>query len=375
VLFALSLMSKPVLVTLPALMLLLDWWRRGQFGPASWKLVILEKVPLFALSLLITALTIAATAELAGVASLERLPLTTRAANALLAYQTYLAKVFWPMDLAVFYPHPGLSTQLPDPMDTLYTALALVMLTGISAAAIFWRNEVPALLAGWLWFLGALVPNLGLIQAGQQRWADRFSYFALLGLFLALAAVGNKLAGRLRLPAIVQAAVVGFVGVALGVVTWIQVGYWKDSRTLYERTLAVTEYNGFIHGLLGMHLAETGELAEAERQLALSMASAPLPQFDFTYGHVLLERGRQTGKANAERVQEARRHLERAIRLKPSYGLAYYELAVAQIAQGELAAARKTLTTGLDKTTDPHLQANLKKLLEHCEERSPAAPR
>lgn len=374
--FAMSLMSKPVLVTLPALMLLLDWWRRRSLSPASLTRVIVEKVPLFALSLSVTALTVAAHRQISGVAELALLPLSTRWANALVSYQSYLVKTFAPIDLAVFYPHPGLSRQ---PVAILQTGQAALLLAGITAVALVWRNTIPALLVGWLWFLGALVPNIGLIQAGNQSMADRFSYFALLGLFLGIVAVGDRLARQVRLPGVVIAVVVAVPAAALAILSWLQVGYWKDSRTLYLHALEVTQNNAYVHGLLGIHLSEIGDLDGAERHLATATAAVgfvSFAEFHYAYGHVLLERGRKTGAADPAMLLKAWRHLERAISLKPSHVLAHYELAVAQIGLGELAAARKTIADGLEASNDPHIQANLRRLLKHCEEptKAPAAP-
>ena len=186
---ALSLMAKPMLVTLPAIMLLLDYWPLGRLGKVSWTRLVLEKGPFFGLSLLITAITIFAQQQAGAVSALDKLPLNLRLANAVVSYEGYLVKTFWPQDLTCFYPHPGATLTF---FQVLRAGLVMVGITALVVAA---RRKLPAMLVGWLWFVGTLAPVIGLIQAGEQGMADRFTYVPLIGLFLALVAGGDYLAG------------------------------------------------------------------------------------------------------------------------------------------------------------------------------------
>ena len=178
-LFALALLAKPMLVTLPFVLLLLDYWplRRA----VGWRGLVLEKVPLLVLSLAACVMTFLAQIAGGTVASLERVPLAARLSNALLAYVAYLRKAVWPVDLAIYYPHSGRDVPLWQPLA------AGVLLLAVTVLAVALRRRRPALLVGWLWYLGMLVPVIGLVQVGTQSMADRYSYLPLVGVFVALA--------------------------------------------------------------------------------------------------------------------------------------------------------------------------------------------
>jgi Flp pilus assembly protein TadD len=264
ILFALCLMAKPMGVTLPLVLLLLDFWPLGRVGQGTpgWRRLVLEKAPLFALSALSSAVTYLAQATAGAVTSLERIPFASRAANAVLSYWGYLGKALWPAKLSVFYPHrePGLG----DPSVILGAA----GLAAVTVAAWRRRGREPYLLAGWLWFLVTLLPVIGLVQVGEHAMADRYTYIPLVGPFLALGWGAKDLAcswpasrGPQRWFAVLTVAL-------LGVATWRQTTYWRDSEALFSRALRVTEGNWLAHNNYGVALFRQGSPKEAVEHFA-----------------------------------------------------------------------------------------------------------
>jgi tetratricopeptide (TPR) repeat protein len=260
---ALGLLAKPMLVTLPCVLLLLDGWPLGRLtGPTgrldagrTWRAV-REKLPLFGLAAASCLVTLRAQSGGGAVASLERVSLADRVANALVAYLVYLRKFAWPIDLAVFYPHPGSQLPLWKPL------LAAALLLGATLLALRAWPRRGYLAVGWLWFLGMLVPTIGLVQVGSQALADRYMYLPLAGLAIALAwgaadAVGTR-GGRGA--ALAGAALLGVVLLAVG--TRAQLRHWHDSVSLFSHALEVTDENHIAHAFLGAAYAERGRTAE-----------------------------------------------------------------------------------------------------------------
>jgi tetratricopeptide (TPR) repeat protein len=261
---ALGLLAKPTLVTLPCVLLLLDAWplgrlARGGRNPDARRFgqALIEKLPLFALAAAASFITWHAQAAARVVASLERVPLGERVANALVAYAIYLRQFFWPSGLAVFYPHPGAGLALWKPL------LAAALLLGLTALALRSWPRRGQLAVGWLWFLGMLVPTIGLVQVGSQAHADRYMYLPLAGLAIALAWSAPELVGARRRAALAGAAALAIA--LLAVATRLQLRHWRDSVSLFEHALAVTENNHIAHVQLGAAYAEQGRLAETIR--------------------------------------------------------------------------------------------------------------
>jgi Flp pilus assembly protein TadD len=304
---ALALLSKPVAVTLPLALLLLDVWPlRRIFEPDAarfslrpgWQRAVLEKLPLLALAALASAVTFSVQGE-AGALRSDVVPLPTRVANAGLAYVDYLRDSLWPSGLGVFYPYPAARLKSAEPW------LAYGVLLALTAACVALARRRPSLLVGWLWFLGTLVPMIGLIQVGGQARADRYMYVPLVGLSIALVwgALGGT-RGLLRARPVAIAACVAVL-VALGVAARTQVRHWRDPITLYERALAVTQNNHNMHGNLGTLLAERGDLEGAERHLRESLRIRPEAGTDrVSLGLVLARRGRWA---------DARREIQRGL--------------------------------------------------------------
>ena len=261
---ALGLAAKPMLVTLPCVLVLLDIWplRRElplwQFGR--------EKLPLFALSLASAVATLAAQAG--SLASTDALPLGHRFANAALAYLGYLRILAWPRGLAVFYP-------MPATFPFVQAALSATLLAGLTVLAFWLRRRAPFAMVGWFWYLGTLVPVIGLVQVGSQAAADRYTYLPSIGLFVVVAWGLPELMGSGRAARIGLAGGVSVAILALVVGTRAQIGTWRDSESLYRHALAVTENNHVAHQNLAQTLAAQGKRAEAIEHFRAALAIRP----------------------------------------------------------------------------------------------------
>lgn len=262
----LGLMVKPMLVTMPFLLLLMDYWpcRRMAFkgSPVPFSRLVLEKVPLMALSAASVVMTLLAAAEGGALKTLDHFPLGLRVANALNAYLLYVGKLLWPFDLAVFYPYAA-----PKPLQTV---LAAVLIGAMTLLALRKARQAPWLPVGWLWYLGTLVPVIGLVQVGRQSMADRYVYVPFIGLFIILVwllAWGIGGAGRRR------AAIRGLAIAALcvtvvfwGVLSQRQLRHWRSSRALFEQALAVNPVNDIAHNNLAHALFVEGDWEGAVAQ-------------------------------------------------------------------------------------------------------------
>jgi tetratricopeptide (TPR) repeat protein len=285
---ALGLLSKPMLVTAPFTLLLLDYWPLERLRPEKRALLraVGEKLPLFALAALVGAVAYVTQAQASAIASGDLLPLHVRLANAAESYVAYALRAVWPADLAVYYPHPR-GVEAPT-----RAAAAAALLVLASYAAVRGRVARPHVLMGWLWYLGTLVPVIGLVQIGQQARADRYTYVPLVGLAIAVAWGATALVRRhprLRW----AAAAGGLVGLtALGVASWHQVQHWENSLALYRRAVAVTRANPLAHYGLGRALRRAGQTDEAAAHLGEAIRLRPhwaRPRTDLA--ELLAERG------------------------------------------------------------------------------------
>jgi len=310
-----ALLAKPMAVTLPCTLLLLDFWPLQRHYATSWRRLAMEKIPLFLLTIGTCWMTIQARREHA-VVTTEALTILSRLSNALVSYAAYLSMIFWPAKLGVFYPHPI----APQPLLALLAAVLLFILTGLA----WWqRKKRPYLLFGWLWFLGVLVPVLGFVQVGSQARADRFTYVPALGIFVAVVWMVRELGAQspraLRLLA-------GPVLAACALLTARQVTYWMDGTTLFEHTIAVTKNNACAHSNAGLHRARDGDLEAAIRHFQQSLRiqpdQAPIWQ---DFGAALLRIGRPSEAAEAFRM---------SLRYEPENFNATYQLAVSLQSSG-----------------------------------------
>jgi hypothetical protein len=263
----LGLMSKPMLVTLPFVLMLLDYWPLGRMSPDNRApkgtlfshvpplgRLLLEKVPLLILSGASCAITIFAQK---GGDSIGQFPLVIRAGNAAISYVTYIRKVLWPSSLTIFYPHPKYSISLA------LAAGAGLLLSGATVFAAFQARKRPYLLMGWLWYLGTLVPVIGLVQAGNQAMADRYTYIPLVGLFIAAVWGMAEVAAGWRIPKRAMTGLAGIWLAALAGAAWLQVGYWRGPVPLFSHALEVTKDNWIAHHVLGEEALRTGQYDDA----------------------------------------------------------------------------------------------------------------
>src|SRR5436190_848033 len=256
VVFALAcgLMSKPMLVTLPFVLLLLDHWPLDRIRGRFWKRVA-EKIPLLALSAVSSIGTLVA--QKGAVGWTEELPILERINNAIISYVLYIWQMVWPANLAVFYPHPE-NRLLP--WEIISSLLLLVCVTAIAIAL---RKQRPYLLTGWLWYLGMLVPVIGLVQVGWQGRADRYTYLPQIGLYIAITWGVANLMDLHRQRRATLSTVAILVIVALTCCAWVQTSYWRDSETLFRHALAVTTNNDVAENNLGIVFLGQGKLDEA----------------------------------------------------------------------------------------------------------------
>ncbi len=342
VLFALGLMAKPMIVTLPFVLLLADIWplRRG--------IRIREKLPLFTMAAAVAVVTYAAQSTSGAVKPLGAFPFGLRVENASLSYLIYLAKIFWPSRMAAFYPYP---LRIP----AWEAILAALVLAGITAVALLQRRSRPYLMVGWLWFLGTLIPVIGLVQAGTQARADRYMYVPMVGIGIMLAWAVAELP-RARM--VLMAGLLCTLPVA-----WAQTSYWRDSETLWRHALDVTRENyvaehnlgsallddparlpeaishlqaalrlnphsAGAHTDLGSALAQSGRPAEAVAEFRAALAFAP--------GSAIVHNNLANALGATGQWPEAIAEYESALRIDPDYQDARKNLA---IARQQLAAA------------------------------------
>jgi len=277
VLFALGLMSKPMLVTLPFLMLLLDFWplRRMENNAGCWMLssiyrLILEKLPFLILAAGSCVITLLAQSKGGSVAPVSDVTFPQRLANSVIAYGWYVFKLIWPVDLAIIHP-----LFRARPVEQIVTSAALM--TTITAVVIWQIRRRPQLFVGWLWFVGTLVPVIGLVQVGMQAYADRYTYLPFVGLFIIVAWLGAEVARISRASQFFIGSIAVLAIAVCGVLTNIQSRYWKDSETVFERAVSVTDYNFIALNQLGYTAAQRGDYDRAISyyQAALNIA----PQF------------------------------------------------------------------------------------------------
>jgi tetratricopeptide (TPR) repeat protein len=351
---ALGLMAKPILMTTPLVLLLLDFWPLGRMhapGTPPWRphgsrfvRCLLEKLPLLALAGLSAAVSVAVHKQAEALPALEALPFAVRLGNALLSYWRYLGSMLWPASLAVYYPHPGVDLSAGSAI------VAGVSLLALTAAVLVRAPRRPWLCVGWLWYLGSLVPMIGIVQFGSHAMADRFAYLPSVGCFIA--AVWLSAEGLRALPArlAVEVAAVAVVLAALGATTMTQVRLWRNSRTLYEHSLAVTSGNWMMHVALGALDAHQERLEEAEAHFRTALRIRPLLfGANSQLGSVLVRKGKLAEGISA---------YERALHLRPDEAETWVNLGVALARagrHGEAATANRRALAVKPGLTEGHM--------------------
>ncbi len=327
VLFALGLMSKPMLVTLPFVLLLLDYWPLNRFnrpalanggagpvgrpGNISVPLrLIIEKIPLLALSVPLCVATVLV--DRTGIGSVETFPLHLRIGNALISYVTYMCQMIYPVGLAALYPYPAQGV----PVWEIITAI--LVLASLSAGVFFWRRTRPYLLVGWLWYLGMLVPVIGIVQVGAQARADRYTYLPQIGLYLLLTWAAADLCADRRHRRVVLGGCATVILVALICCAHTQASYWRNSETLWAHTLACTSDNFIGHNNLGSALLRRGRMDEAIAHYRKALQINPdYGDANFDLGDALLQKGC---------VDEAIPQFQKALQINPDYAEAHFDL-------------------------------------------------
>jgi len=337
--FALCLMSKPTLVTMPFVMLLLDYWPLKRFtiydlpvlrsntaegGRFTIFRLVREKIPFFALAAAASVVTLVVQRIGGSLVAGENLPLGARAGNALISYCRYLGKIFYPTDLAVFYPHRGYW-----PMEQVLLAGGLLL--GLTFLFFVQRRRYPFLLMGWLWFVGTLVPMIGLVQTGGQAMADRHTYIPSLGVLILAVWGVFELTRRWRYHAIALWLAGSVAMVLCLAVTRQQLGYWQDNETLFRHALAVTENNFLAHNNLGDALLHKGQIKEALSHFQEAVRINPLaPESHNNLGLAYLNLG-QTDKAISQ--------FQEALRRQPDFVNAHINLGIAFLKNGDNSGA------------------------------------
>jgi Flp pilus assembly protein TadD len=264
---------------------------------------------------------------------IDQLPFLWRVNNTFVSYVTYIWQMLWPVRLAVFYPHPN------DRLPLLEVAAAIAFLVGVSLLVIYLRRTKPYLVTGWFWYLGMLVPVIGLVQVGEQAHADRYTYLPQIGLYIMIAwSVGDLLlesTSRARRALVGVAAAI--IIVSLSARARGQTSYWKKSETLWNHTLAVTSDNDVAHNNLGFVFLRRGELDKAilEFQAALDIRSRST-QTHYNLGAALIQNNMGNAFARKQLLDEAIDHLQEAARLRPDYADAYFNLGTVLFQQGRI---------------------------------------
>jgi Flp pilus assembly protein TadD len=352
-LFMAGLMSKPMIVTLPLVLLLLDYWPLGRASEKRFFRLVVEKAPLFLMAAASSLVTFFVQRAGGAVRSLETFPLWTRLGNAALAYVHYLRMLFWPAKLAIFYPHPGASLSAGAVLG------ATLLLLALSAAAVALRRKAPFLFVGWFWFLITLLPVIGIVQVGRQAMADRYTYIPFIGPFVALVWGLAAVASRWRYGPLAMRFVSAAVVLALALATAAQARVWKTSETVFSHARKVTRNNSVADNYLGQYFNRAGKPTEAIPYLSEAARIDPSdPDIRNNLGVSAFLLGRW---------DEAARNFSEALRLAPRSAISLNNLARTRFLQGEIPEAIRLYEDSLaaaPDSTEIHQRLALALLME-----------
>jgi len=349
-LFIAGLLAKPMLVTLPFVLLLLDFWPIGRFGGAEgqgrfWRLFA-EKIPLVVITAVFCVVTYTAQAKAEALADIVALPLSVRVGNAIVSYVSYIGKIFYPAVLAVLYPLDA------DGPGLWQTIISFVLLASVTGAVIVYSHRRRYLVTGWFWYLGTLVPVIGLVQVGAQSMADRYVYLPGIGIYIMAAWLAGEVAIRVRLPKYITGAACVVVLMALIATTMVQVGYWRDSMSLCKHALAVTKDNYIMHNNCGEFLRTAGLTDEAIEHYRQALAINPL--------HASAYNNLGCALRDKKLFSEATEKFEQAIKIRPGYAKAHNNYGVTLAEMGLFDKAIGQFRAAL--TTDPYYSSALNNL-------------
>ena len=344
--FTLGLMSKPMLVTLPFVLLLLDYWplrrlkfrqERGSnevsekniFKKLKVLLLVFEKVPLFLLTIGLSIITFISQKSFGAMHYAESLTFSTRVTNAMVSYLDYLGKMVWPSGLSILYPHPG------NTLSVWQGILCAMALMGITIMSIRLIRKAPYVAIGWFWYIGTLFPVIGVVQVGGQAMADRYTYIPLIGIFIIIAWGIPDLISKWRYKEKVLSTMAGIIIFALFITTWKQVSHWKSSITIFKHAIRVTDlkYQSFklVNNNLGIALSAEGKNKEAIFQYKEAIKLKPdYADAHYNLGVTLVAEGK---------IKEAVFHYKMAIKINPDYAKAHNNLANRLVKKGALKEA------------------------------------
>jgi tetratricopeptide (TPR) repeat protein len=332
ILLACGLMSKPMLVTTPLVLLLLDYWPLRRFERSTIAKLVIEKIPLFALS--VGSIVATLWAQNFALGSTEFLPLKWRITNALFSYFEYVRQMFWPVDLIPFYVHPE------NRLETWRLVLAVAVLICVTGIAIARRRKNPYLIVGWLWYLIMLVPVIGIVQVGLQGHADRYTYLPHIGLYIAIVWLIWDLTKLWRAQKVMLSGAAILTLTVLSILSWKQTAHWRDTEALWRHTLAVTPDSDVAHAGLGGILFVRGQIDESidhyDRALRLRD------------GNIAAHFGLGRALAAKQKTDAAIFHFQKALGIQPDFIAASNDLGVQFASKGEIdnaiAAWRQTLS-------------------------------
>jgi len=361
----LGLMSKPTVVTLPFVLLLLDYWPLNRIGPRGeqeqtgrpieaarrrhcWARLVAEKVPMLIPAAGLCVITYLAQQAGGVLAAPDRVPLRFRLANAAISYLTYIEKLLWPSGLAVFYPHPGADFSVPR------LIVSIIVLLVVSVLCLYFARSRRYLLVGWLWYLGTLVPVIGIVQAGAQARADRYMYVTMIGLLVIVAWGLKDLLGKAAVPRLIPAVGSAVVLAAAMVCSTLQLRHWRNGLALFKRAIEVTENNYICQNNYANRLSDAGQNDLAIRHYRQCLQIRPdLPEVHNNLGNAL---------ADMDQLDEAIVHYRKAIELAlaqergkyPPRGLAeaYHNLGNALKRKGEFTWAAENYKASLELRAD-----------------------
>lgn len=350
--FILGLMAKPMLVTIPFVLVLLDYWPLGRFvrrpsrGKSVVLFLILEKIPLFLLAVSSGAATYMGAESAGAVLTSNTLPIDFRIGNAVLSYVSYIGKMIWPSRLAYFYPLPV------DGLSLWQVTISLLLLISITILSLLAARRLPFLIVGWLWYLGTLLPVVGFIQVGLQSMADRFAYLPLTGLYIMVAWGFPLILPKWRNRKAVLSLISCIVLSALSICTWFQLRHWKNSITLFEHALKVTPYNYVAHFHMANALVRQGSAKEAIFHYGEAITIKPdYVEVYHNLGALLAQQGE---------IDEAVKQFHTALRFNPNDAHAYYNLGNIFASRGELEKAELNYRSALQiNVSDPRTHNNL----------------
>ena len=381
---ALGLMAKPMLVTLPFVLLLLDYWPLGRLQLAwqnqcqdvnaqqiepevrqfSIGCLIVEKIPLFVLILISSVITSIAQHAGGNMAPMADFSLKLRISNAVVSYVAYIGKIFYPSKLAVLYPiaREGFAAWQP--------VVSVVILVAVSVLIIYKARQWPAVVVGWLWYVGMLIPVIGLVQIGEQAMADRYMYLPSIGIFIIIGWGAAGVLKKWRYREIAMCVSAGLIVLGMMICTRIQVRYWKDSLTLFGRTVEVTENNFTAHNNYGASLFESGRYGEAVEQFRKALEIVPaVPTIRRNISLALQKQGKteeameHSNKVilaflQRQKFDEAIEECKKVLAIKPDYAPAYLNMGLAYAQQDKYEQAVKNFNAAI-QLTPKDLTANM----------------